>query len=152
VIIDAEFIDESITRAFSHMDDDEGERASLWDSRKGYVELDEFNPFRSENTFPREHDLFKFGPTAITCFNLSSSRYMDVAMKDLTKISWNHSAMNELVLEKEKKDLLRHAAMSQLIQELERNATAVNFKDDKSRQKDIIEGKGEVRPSRKFSG
>lgn len=69
--------------------------------------------------------------SAVWCFDLQEQTSLLVSTSDLQPVDWNKSAMNHLVLDQDKKDLICAVVKN-------------HSKDSPSQTQDIIEGKGSV--------
>lgn len=98
--------------------------------------LSEHEAVTSSHVFLDE--LALHSPAYITAFDLPAQTWRVVSVDDLTDVKWETKAMDHLVLEDEKKELLRHLVK-------DRN---INMND---RVGDVISGKGRVSQARPIS-
>jgi hypothetical protein len=96
------------------------------DSRREFFGYDEQSP-DSEIT---DHEALLF-PSTIRCYDIETRMVVLVCLTDLHKVDWSKDAMNDLVLDKDKKQMIQDLLKSHI--------TRASFNG-----KDIIQGKGLV--------
>jgi hypothetical protein len=104
----------------------ESQNAKFWDSRREYLDYDNISPEKLTD----EQALFC--PSAVRCSDLQNLKSAVVAIADLNPIQWNRSALDQLVLDDSKKNIIRSLVEN-------------HSKEFSESTKDIIEGKGAVR-------
>jgi hypothetical protein len=97
-----------------------------WDSRPEYIGWEKLG-IEVELT----DDQLLLCTSAVWCYDLLEQKSMLASSSDLQPVDWNKSAMNHLVLDQDKKDLICAVVKN-------------HSKDSPSQTQDIIEGKGSV--------
>jgi hypothetical protein len=109
-----------------------GYGARFWDNRPEFRSYDDLPP---EGEFADEQALFC--PSSVNCFDLVSQTQLVLAISCLRPVKWNKAALDQLVLQKDKKE-----SICSLLQ---------NYAKEKVKDlTNIIPGKGAVRSSIPF--